>query len=404
MGGVTVDIGFDDAVHRQLAEARRLGPTAIDARTGGLIVLRYDEIERLAHDPNAAGLGLALFDLMGIGDGDLRRWYGGIMFTNDGEPHHRLRRLVARAFTPRAVALHRQTAALAAQQAFAELQASAGGDLVGALAEVPITVMCKLLGVPDDDVGDFVRYGDDLSPVFGVMEPEQIDRAQAAIGGLIADVDRMIGRRADDRSDDLISSLLDAEDAGDRLTHEEVVAMVGNLIVAGHDTTVSQIGCTLLTLLRHPRAVDVVRRHTVALADVVTETIRFEPSLGTVPRTLVAPTVIGDVLRDVGTLVLLSTASANREEDVWGDPDVVRPERFADADAPRLLTFGSGAHYCLGAALARMTLEEVVIAFAACDGITPVGDLDEVEWRQVLGRSPSRLDVEIAPVGAGAHA
>jgi cytochrome P450 len=237
----------------------------------------------------------------------------------------------------------------------------------------------------------FVGYGDDLSPVFGLMEPDQIDRAHAAIGGLMADVDRMIGRRANDRRDDLISALLDAEDLGDRLSREEVVAMVGNLIVGGHDTTASQLGCTLLTLLRYPDITDRLRNGTVSASDVVNETIRFEPSIGVVSRTLLAPTVIGGVQRDPGTFVLLSTASANREGEVWGDPDVVRPERFAEPQAPRLLTFGSGAHYCLGAALARMTLEAVVTAFVACDGITPVGDLDHVEWRQVLSRSPAEL-------------
>jgi cytochrome P450 len=93
-------------------------------------------------------------------------------------------------------------------------------------------------------------------------------------------------------------------------------------------------------------------------------------------------------------MIILSTASANREKAIWGDPDVLRPARFTEPDAPRLLSFGSGAHYCLGTALARMTLEEVVIGFAACaDHLHSDVDLDTVDWRQVLGRSPASLNV-----------
>ena len=93
-------------------------------------------------------------------------------------------------------------------------------------------------------------------------------------------------------------------------------------------------------------------------------------------------------------MVFLSTASANRDDAVWGDPDTVRPARFAEPDASRLLSFGSGAHYCLGAALARMTLEEVVSGFAAVgEHVRPAEELDDLEWRYVLGRSPARLPV-----------
>jgi cytochrome P450 len=215
----------------------------------------------------------------------------------------------------------------------------------------------------------------------------------------MADVERMIAARADQRGEDLISALLDAEEAGDRLTHEEVVIMAGNLIVGGHDTTASQIGCSLLALLRHPDALDVLRDDPSCAGAVVEETIRFEPSIGFVPRTLVEPVEIDGVERPAGTLLFLSSASTSRDPDVWDDPDDFRPLRFAEPGTPKLLSFGSGPHYCLGAALARMTLQEVV-AGAARAGlgrtIVPTVDLtDPVEWRQVLGRSPVSLPVAV---------
>ena len=386
----------DDSLHEALRVAREASPTAIDAGTGAVFVLRYREVERLAHDPSLVGVGLTIFDLMGIDDGPLREWYGSLMFTNEGDAHHRLRRLVGRVFTPRAVERHRDRACELTQSAMASLAEQGGGDLVAALGDAPMRVICRLLGVPDDQVGHFIQYGDALSPVFGLMEPEQIDAAAAAIVALNADVERMIGDRSEERGDDLISALLDAESEDGRLTHDEVVTIVGNLIVGGHDTTASQIGCSLLTLLRSPESLDALKTGKVDASHVVNETIRFEPSLGVVPRTATQPIVVGGIERPAGSMVFLSTASANRDPGVWRDPETVRPERFAEPDAPRLLSFGSGPHYCLGAALARMTLEEVVKGVAVVsDEMTPAADLDALEWRWVLGRSPATLPVKL---------
>ena len=193
------------------------------------------------------------------------------------------------------------------------------------------------------------------------MDPDQIERADAAVQRLMVDVERMIDARADLRGDDLISAPLDAEADGERLTHDEVVVMVGNLIVGGHDTTASQIACSLLTLMRHPAALDELALIRHVASAVVNETIRFEPSIRIVPRTVIEPIEIGGAERAAGTMLFLSSCSTSREADVWGDPDEFRPARFTEPGAPKLLSFGAGPHYCLGAALARMTLEEVVL-------------------------------------------
>jgi cytochrome P450 len=384
----------NDSMHAQLRAAREASPTAIDATSGAVVVLRYHEVERLAHDTTMVGAGLTIFDLLGIGEGPLRRWYGSLMFTNEGDVHHRLRRLVARVFTPRAVERHRALAAELARTALTTIADDGGGDLVAAFAEVPIRVICRLLGVPEDEISRFVRYADALSPVFGLMDADQIAAAADAVVDLAPEVEGMIADRAGERGEDLISALVEAESEGDRFTHDEVVTIVGNLIVGGHDTTASQVGCTLLTLLRNPSALEELRTRGVETAHVVSETIRYEPSLGLVPRTATEPVVVGGIERPAGSMIWLATASANRDAAVWGDAESVRPGRFAAPDAPRLLSFGSGPHYCLGAALARMTLEEVVTGFASvADRICAADDLDAVEWRSVLGRSPARLPV-----------
>jgi len=346
------------------------------------------------HEPRLRGVGLSLFDRMGIADGPLRDWYGALMFTNDGVAHDRLRRLVSKAFTPRAVERLRPIATARVAERLSAVREAGRGDLLAAFAGLPMHVMCSLLGVPAAAVPEFIAWVDALSPVFLFMEPAQIAAATAAIEQLLGYLRLLVEQRNHTPADDLMTSLLRAEHDGDRLTREETVTMVANLLVGGHDTTASQIGCTLLTLLSQPNAMAELRSKPSLLAALVSETIRFEPSIAGAPRTVFEPIEVCGALRPAGAVVMCSFLTANRDPDVWQDADSFVPQRFANPSAPRLLSFGGGPHYCLGAALARMTLEEVV------RGVTDLAptlsvDPDGIEWVQSLGRSPSRLPVAV---------
>ena len=384
-----------DELHALLRAAASAGPTAVDDRSGAVYVLHHDDIERLARDRRLAGIGLAMFDLAGVPEGPLRRWYSGLMFTTEGEQHDRLRSLVSRAFTPRAVEALREHAASLADEALAPVKEDGGGDLAAALALLPMHVMCRLLGVPTCDVAVFGAWADALSPVFGVLTDEALEAASDAIVDLLDYVEDLTARRRDEPGDDLVTALLAAEHEGGRLTHDEVLAMVANLLVGGHDTTASQLACSALTLGRHPDEADRVRLGHELLPSAVTETFRYEPSIPAVPRTVVEPVeVAGDELA-AGTVVLLSTAAANREPGVWDDPDRFDAGRFADPLAPRLLTFGSGPHHCLGAALARLTVEEAMRALLHLGPFTVSRDPATLPWRTVLGRAPERVPVHL---------
>ncbi len=248
-----------DDLHDTLREAAAEGPTAVDPVTGATLVFRYDDIDRLTRDRRLAGVGLSFFDFMGITDGPLRDWYGGLMFTNEGDVHNRLRMLVSRAFTPRSVeGLRLHTGTLVAD-AMATIEAAGGGDLVDAFGRIPIRVMCRLLGVPEGDIAVFADWADALSPTFVLMDETQIAAATDAIVSMLDYVRRLADKRRNDPGDDLITALVAAEENGERLTHDELVAMVANLIVGGHDTTASQLGCTVLTLLRYPDETNKVR-------------------------------------------------------------------------------------------------------------------------------------------------
>ena len=171
MTDTLLEYTFDDSLHDVLRAGRESGRPVSTRSAVRSSCSGYDEVEKLAHDPRLAGIGLTVFDFIGVPDGPLRTWYSSLMFTNDGDAHHRLRRLAARVFTPRSVEQHRALAADLTAARMSDLAAAGGGDLVETFATVPITVICRLLGVPDDEVADFVAYGDALSPVFGFMEP-----------------------------------------------------------------------------------------------------------------------------------------------------------------------------------------------------------------------------------------
>ncbi len=387
---------FGDELHAVLRKAALAGPLARHPETGVVIALRHADVEALLRDSRMHGVGLGNFDVSGITEGPLRDWYSQLMFTNEGVVHRRLRSLVQKAFTPRSVAAIRTSASEMASEAFDPLRADGGGDLVAAATTLPLRVICRLIGVPDGDVERFVDWAGALSSIFGFVTPEQADAATIALAKLDEYLDDLLEQVRVSPGDDLVSALVIAEVDGERLTHDEVRTMVGNLIVGGHDTTGSQLGCTFLTLLRYPDQANVLADDPELIPQAVEETMRFEPSISAIPRTPTEPIAVGDEELPAGTMLMLSTAAANREPGVWTDPDTVDVRRFTQPDVPRLMSFGIGTHYCLGAALARMTLEEAVReVFVAGPQPEAAMDLATVEWRQVLGRSPASLPVTI---------
>ena len=387
---VNLSGSFSGDLHGVLREAVSQGQLATDEQTGATIVLRQGDVEMLAHDHRLPGIGLTLFDLMGITKGPLRDWYGGLMFTTEGDYHRRIRSLVSRAFTPRSVEALRATAAEMSATAVASV--GEGGDLVVACSGLATRLICRLLGVPDSDVAVFTQWADALSPVFFVMTPEQISDATRAITELQAYVDELTTRRADDPGSDLVTALRAAEADGERLTHAETVDMIANLLVAGHDTAGSQIPCSALVTLQHHDQLAGVHTDDVRLANATAETMRLEPSIPIIPRTALAPIELHGETIPAGSMVFLCIASACRDETAWREPDEFDPDRFTRPDTAKLLNFGAGTHYCLGTALAKMAVEESLRAILAADPpLRLTEDPADIPWRQILGRSPARL-------------
>ena len=189
MTSIDLSGSFAADLHEVVRQAASQGSLATDQLTGATVVLRYRDLEKLAHDQRLPGIGLALFDMMGIADGPLRDWYGALMFTTEGDYHRRIRSLVSRAFTPRSVTALRAPAAEMAATAVASVQQ--GGDLVAAFSSLATRLICRLLGVPDADVEIFRQWADALSPVFFVMTA-RTDRGRDAGDHRAADLCRRI--------------------------------------------------------------------------------------------------------------------------------------------------------------------------------------------------------------------
>jgi cytochrome P450 len=379
-------------LHGVLRETARRGPLARDEMTGAVVVLRQHDVEALAHDQRLNGIGLGLFDMMGITGGPLRDWYGRLMFTTEGDYHRRMRSLVSRTFTPRSVAALQETAAEMAAAAIESV--GQGGDLVAACSALAARLTCRLLGVPDSDVPLFAQWATALSPVFYVMTPEQVSDATSAITELQRYVHEVTRRRSRTPGSDLITQLLSAEAGGDRLTHDEAVVMISNLLVAGHDTTGSQIPCSILVALQHRDELGDIHQDQARLARVAAETMRLEPSIPLIPRTAIAPIELHDTTIPAGSMVFLCVAAACRDESAWHDADRFEPDRFLRQDIPRLLNFGAGTHYCIGTLLAKLAVEQCIRAVVAqLPQLYLTEDPVSIPWRQVLGRSPTRLMV-----------
>jgi cytochrome P450 len=378
----TLDPAYDEDIHAAHAAAREKSWYA--ETPTGLLVLRYRDVQAVLRDPRWRELGRDALRLAGIADGPLWEWFGQIMSTQEGAAHARLRRLVSQAFTPRSVERLRPVMRRTAHELLDRFVDAGRCELVGAFAApYPVRVIGALLGVPAGDFEQFHAWSSDLSLAFGSQVTAWRSRIEAALTSLSGYVDELLALRRRRPEDDLISSLIAAEERGDRLSPEELRAMVTVLIFGGQDTTQCQIACAIAAFLRHPEAWRRLARDPGLAADATEEVLRYESAGSGSPR----------IAGEAGTVALPSSPAANRDPEVYPEPDRFDIDR---RHAEPQLAFGGGVHYCLGASLARAELQEALPILArrlpdlASDGPT--------EWRHgSLIRGPERLPIAFSP-------
>ncbi|MFF9350869.1 cytochrome P450 [Streptomyces sp. NPDC014734] len=313
---------------------------------------------------------------------------GGILGM-DPPDHTRLRSLVAKAFTVRQVEkLRPQVRELTAELLDAMEAAGQPADLVDLFAlPLPVAVICRMLGVPTEDRPKF-RVWSDAALSTSSLTAEEFERNRDELRAYMAE---LIAQHRKAPQDDLMTALIEARDGGDRLSELELVDLCVGILVAGHETTASQIPNFVLTLLDHPDQLERLRAEPGLVPNAVEELLRFVP-LGSgagQPRYATEDIEVGGTLVRAGSPVLVAVGAANRDALRFTAPGVLNVAR----ESNQHLGFGHGVHHCLGAPLARLELQEALSAL-----ITRFPGLrlaDDVTWKtEMLVRGP-----RVMPIG-----
>lgn len=354
------------------------------------VIQGYDEVrEALAHPDLASGLQIE--NLLTIRPynrlGPRSRFFLRYLLpVTDPPVHTRLRGLVSRAFTPLRVARLEPGVERLAARLLDALPSSGLIDIRnGFTVPLPIDVIAHLLGVPEEHWADIRAHTGTvlhlLDPLVS-FDPGQVDDAVDALHEIYRP---LADQRRREPADDLLTALVEAEDAGDRLSADELTVMVMTLMGAGFETTSGLLGSSIVHLARHPDQRDLVREHPDLWPNAVEELLRYDTPIKELARTATAEVELGGHRIPAGGNLLLWFIGAHRDERRWDDPYELRLDR----PDPLPLAFGHGIHHCLGAALTRM---EARVGLRALLDRYPHYSIEAVEWRRSLtSRNQDRL-------------
>jgi cytochrome P450 len=322
---------------------------------GFYLLTRYDDVAGFLRDPRfgKGGYQALIEGRFGPSEGGPRLALS--MLFRDPPDHTRLRALVSKAFTPRVVETLRAHVQAIVDRLLEPAVRAGRMDVIHDLAyPLPVTVISELLGVPVGDADAVKGWSRDVARALDAIVlpvgPDVIERGRRATGEMADFFRRLIEERRRGPGADLLSGLVEAEEAGDRLTEDELLATCILLYVAGHETTVNLIGNGLLALLRHPTELRRLREDPGLLSATIEELLRYDGPVQRVGRIAAVDAEVGGVRIGAGSLVVGLLGAANRDPAQFRDPDRLDLGR----DQSRHLAFGSGIHYCLGAPLARL--------------------------------------------------
>ena len=341
--------------------------------------------------------GILLADLFGVEDGPLREQVVANIINVNGADHGRLRKLVNPALAPRAVDRYRPAMREILAELWEPVAASGRCDLVEALTKpYPARVIAAVMGAPAGDAARLHDWSMWIQRQFdppALGDPEQLATINRKVAEFYDWVRPLIATRRETPADDLISSLITAEEEGDRLSGAELENLVLNILVGGVDTSQSQLAHALRLLSERPDQWAALRGDPDALAlRAVDEAVRFEPITPFTARLLTEDLSYEGVDFPAGTVVSVCAFTANRDPGAFAEPD--RFDITVERDKARTLTFGAGIHFCVGRNLARAEIAEA-LAFVArrAERIEPAG---EPELQSVSGiYGVERLPVEV---------
>jgi cytochrome P450 len=390
-GANPLDPAFRADPHPALARLREIDPVN-ETPVGVWRLTRYDDCVKLL---TRVQTGVRMTDGSLPGEGLVPE--GGpaeFMLQQDPPNHTRLRKLVSKAFTPRAIARLRARAEEVAEAQIDRVAASGTMDVIADLAlPVPSTMICEMMGVPLADRDRFTEWTAQATHLLAALiaPPEVLARGVAAGKSLREYFEALIAERRKRLGDDILSDLIRAEEAGDRLSPTELLSQSVGLLIAGFETTIGLIGNGMLALLRHPDQYAKLRAEPDLIGSAVEECLRYDGPIPLTPRFLHEDAEFGGKRIPRDTQVWAMLIAANRDPARFPDPD-----RFDIARADNQhLAFGGAAHFCLGAHLARMEAQAAIGAVARrLDRLELAAT--ELEWGRSLFRVLDRLPIRFA--------
>jgi cytochrome P450 len=321
---------------------------------GFWVLTRYEDVSAVLRDPRFIKEPLAALVAARFG-AEVPRGVGLSMLDRDPPDHTRLRSLVSTAFTPRVVEGLRPRIQQIVDGLITRAQAAGSMDVIEEFAyPIPVNVICEMLGVPVEDHERFKGWSLDIArglDSIWLPQDSEVPRRSAAARHAISDYFRglIAERRASPRGD-LLSALITAEEAGDKLNEEELLATCILLLIAGHETTVNLIGNGVLALLRHPGELRRLRETPGLITSAVEELLRYDGPVQRTARVASADATIGGRTIRKGEMVMPFIGAADRDPAQFPDPDRLDLTRSDN----RHIAFGWGIHFCLGAPLARV--------------------------------------------------
>ena len=270
----------------------------------------------------------------------------------DPPEHTRLRALVNKAFTPRAIGALEPHIRTIMGQLLDDIDDPSGFDLIAAVANpLPVIVIAEMLGVPPEDRAEFKHWSDERARLLEpVVTPEERKRAMAAGESFDAYFNPIIETRRHAPQDDIVSALAQAEEEGDKLTSREVLNMLRLLLIAGNETTTNLIGNGMLALLRNPEQLQLLREDPSRIPAAVDELLRFDSPVQLDFRGVLEDCEVNGTSLRRGDGAVLAIGGANRDPEVFDEPERLDVQRSSGSS----ISFGRGVHYCLGAPLARL--------------------------------------------------
>jgi cytochrome P450 len=347
-----------DVYHERLATAREQGWHGWLVKSPiAYVVLDRESGEFFLRSRQMAFPGREIAQLFGITSGRLAEQIDANILNLTGDRHRRLRALVAPAFTPRAAARWRPAMREIAGSLWRDLDGRSSCEFVSSFAgPFPARTIATVIGAPPQDAAALQEWSSLVQQQFDIRalaeQPERIEQAVCELYDYVAD---LLEKRRSELADDLISTLLQVEAEGERLSGPECVNLVLNVLAGGIDTTVAQLAHGLRLFAAHPDQWEQLGQRPELVPRAVDEVLRFEPITPFTARLCTEQIEHRGVIFPAGTIVAICAERANRETEA-GEVFDITAERAGE----RVLTFGAGAHFCLGQNLARAELEEAL--------------------------------------------